>query len=104
MKIEIKMNETVEEIIDRVEEEEGIVSYEYAAVSHGNNIARVIIGGDLLAMDVHGSWNHKGITTLQLYFDVYFNDDDEANTYWVDEYGSVISAFNAAMTGAIGGI
>lgn len=103
MKIEIKMTETVEEIIDRIIEEEGIVSYEYAVVSHCGNVARVLIGGDMLQMDVNGSWNHKGNKFLHIYFDVYFNDDDEAKTYWVDKYSSVIAAFYDAITGAIGG-
>ena len=34
MKIEIKMTETVEEIIDRIVEEEGAFSYEYASVTN----------------------------------------------------------------------
>lgn len=103
MKIEIKMSETVEEIIDRIVEEEGAFSYEYASVTNGDNVARVLIGGDVLHMDLNGSWNHKGIKTLHPYFDVYFNNDDEAKTYWVDEYDSVISAFYDAFTRAIGG-
>lgn len=102
MKIEIKMTETVEEIIDRIIEEEGIAAYEYAVVSHNDNVARVIIGGDMLQMNVHGAWNHSSVMSLHLYFDVYFNDDDEAKTYWVEDYSSVASAFYAAMTVAIG--
>lgn len=104
MKIEIKMTETVEEIIEKIIKEEGIVSYEYAVVSHNGNEARVIIGGDMLNMDVHGAWNHKGAKYLHIYFDVYFSDDDDAKTCWVEDYNSVISAFEDAMVGAIGGL
>lgn len=104
MKIEIKMSETVEEIIDRIVKEEGAFSYEYATVTNGDNVARVLIGGDMLNMDVHGAWNHKGAKYLHIYFDVYFSDDDVAKTCWVEDYNSVIAAFEDAMTGAIGGI
>lgn len=103
MKIEIKMTETVEEIIDRIIEEEGVVSYEYAKVTHNGNEARIIIGGDMLQMDLHGVWNHKGAKCLHIYFDVYFSDDDEAKTCWVEDYNSVNDAFCDAITGAIGG-
>lgn len=102
MKIEIKMTETVEEIIDRIAEEEGIVSYEYAVVSHNGKEARIIIGGDMLHMDLHGAWSYNGATLLHIYFDIYFDDDDEAKTYWVEDYSSVASAFYAAMAVAIG--
>ena len=106
MRIEIKMTETVEEIIDRIIEEQGAYSYEYAVVSHHSNVARVIIGGDMLQMDLDGSWNHKGDRYLHIYFDVYENDDDEAKTFWVEKYVSVGKAFalamNRAMSCAIG--
>lgn len=101
MKIEIKMTETVEEIIDRIIEEEGIVSYEYAVVSHNGNEARVIIGGDMLHMDLHGKWNHSGVQKLHLYFDVYFNDEDEAVTYWMSDYAQEMYAFVSAMKCAV---
>lgn len=104
MKIEIKMTETVEEIIDRIIEEEGVVAYEYAVVSHNDNVARVIIGGDMLHMDLHGAWSYNGVALLHIYFDIYFDDDDEATTYWVEEYSSVISAFYNAITGAMVGV
>lgn len=101
MKIEIKMTETVEEIIDRIAEEEGIVSYEYAVVSHNGDEARIIIGGDMLQMDVHGEWNHSGVLTLHLYVDVYFNDDDEAVTFWMSDYVDEMIAFAKAMSAAM---
>lgn len=101
MKIEIKMTETVEEIIDRIVEEEGAFSYEYAVVSHNSNVARVIIGGDMLQMDVHGEWNHSGVLTLHLYVDVYFNDDDEAVTYWMSDFVVETYAFVEAMRAAM---
>lgn len=104
MKIEIKMTETVEEIIDRIIKEEGIAAYEYAVVSHNGNEARVIIGGDMLHMNLHGEWNHNGVKSLHIYFDVYFSGDDAARTYWVEECRSVISAFYAAITGAMVGV
>ena len=100
MKIEIKMTETVEEIIDRIIEEEGTFSYEYAVVSH-SSVARVIIGGDMLQMDLDGSWNHKGVKYLHIYFDVYVDDDDEAMTFWVEKYVSVGKAFALAMNHAM---
>lgn len=102
MKIEIKMTETVEEIIDRIIEEEGLFSYEYAVVSHCGNVARIIIGGDMLQMELNGSWNHKGIRYLHIYFDVYADDDDEAMTFWVEKYVSVGKAFTLAMNHAMG--
>lgn len=104
MKIEIKMTETVEEIIGRIIEEKGIVAYEYAKVTHNGNEARIIIGGDMLNMDLRGAWNHKCVMPLHVYFDVYLNDDDKATTYWVEEYSSVISAFYNAITGAMVGV
>lgn len=97
MKIEIKMTETVEEIIDRIIEEEGIVAYEYAKVTHNGNEARIIIGGDMLNMDLHGAWNHKCVMSLHVYFDVYFNDEDEAATYWMSDYASQMYAFVYAV-------
>ena len=101
MKIEIKMTETVEEIIDRIVEEEGTFSYEYASVTNGNNVARVIIGGDMLQMDVHGEWHHNGVLKLHLYVDVYFNDDDEAVTYWMSDFVVETYAFVEAMSAAM---
>lgn len=101
MKIEIKMTETVEEIIDRIIEEEGIVSYEYAKVTHNGNEARVIIGGDMLQMDVHGEWHHNGVLKLHLYVDVYFNGDDEAVTFWMSDYVDEMIAFTKAMSAAM---
>lgn len=86
MKIEIKMTETVEEIIDRICEKEGIFSYEYASVTNGNNVARVLIGGDVL---------HN------IYFDVYANDEEEATTFWVGKNVSVGKAFALAMNCAM---
>lgn len=97
MKIEIKMTETVEEIIDRIIEEEGIVSYEYAKITHNGNEARLIIGGDMLQMDLHGEWNHNGVQRLHLYVDVYFNDEDEAVTYWLSDYAVEMYAFVSAV-------
>lgn len=97
MKIEIKMTEAVEEIIDRISEEEGIVSYEYAVVSHNGNEARIIIGGDMLQMDLHGEWNHNGVQRLHLYVDVYLNDEDEAVTYWLSDYAVELYAFVSAV-------
>ena len=101
MKIEIKMTETVEEIIDRIVEEEGAFSYEYAVVSHHDNVARVLIGGDMLQMDVHGEWHHNGVLKLHLYVDVYYNDDDEAVTYWMSDYVDEMIAFAKAMSAAM---
>lgn len=101
MKIEIKMTETVEEIIDRIVEEEGIVSYEYASVTNGENVARVILGGDMLQMDVHGEWNHSGVLKLHLYVDVYFDNDDEAVTFWMSDYADEMCAFAKAMSAAM---
>lgn len=101
MKIEIKMPETVEEIIDRIIEEGGASPYEYAVVSHHGNVARVIIGGDMLQMDVHGEWNHSGVLKLHLYVDVYFNDDDEAVTYWMPDFVVETYAFVEAMSAAM---
>lgn len=101
MKIEIKMTETVEEIIDRIVEEEGAFSYEYASVTNGDNVARVLIGGDMLQMDVHGEWNHGGVLKLHLYVDVYYNDDDEATTYWMSDYAVEMNAFVEAMSTAM---
>lgn len=100
MKIEVKMTETVEEIIDRIIEEEGAFSYEYAVVSH-SSVARVIIGGDMLQMDVHGEWHHNGVLKLRLYVDVYFNDDDEAVTFWMSDYVDEMIAFAKAMSAAM---
>ena len=96
MKIEVKMTETVEEIIDKIVEESGAFPYEYAVVSH-LNVARVLVGGDMLQMDLNGSWNHKGVKYLHIYFDVYVDDDDEAMTFWVEKYVSVGEAFTSAM-------
>lgn len=101
MKIEITMTETVEGIIDRIIEEEGIVSYEYAKVTHNGNEARIIIGGDVLHMDLHGKWNHSGVQKLHLYADVYFNDEDEAVTYWMSDYAVEMNAFAKAMSAAM---
>ena len=101
MKIEIKMTETIEEIIDRIVEEEGAFSYEYASVTNGENVARVLIGGDMLQMDVHGSWNHGGVLKLHLYVDVYYNDDDEAVTFWMSDYVDEMIAFAKAMSAAM---
>lgn len=101
MKIEIKMTETVEEIIDRIIEEEGIVPYEYAKVTHNGNEARIIIGGDMMQMDAGGSWNHKGVKYLHIYFDVYTPDDDEAMTFWVEKHVSTGEAFTLAMNCAL---
>lgn len=107
MKVEIKMTETVEEIIDRIAEEEGNFSYEYAVVSHHDNVARVIIGGDMLQMDLHGEWHHNGVLKLHLYVDVYYNDDDEATTYWMSDYAvemyALVEAMRAAMQMVFGG-
>lgn len=101
MKIEIKMTESVEEIIDRIIEEDGTFSYECAVVSHHSNVAQIVAGGDMLQMDLHGSWNHKGDRYLHVYFDVYANDDDEAMTFWVEKYVSVGKAFASAMNHAM---
>ena len=101
MKIEIKMTETVEEIIDRIVEEEGAFSYEYATVTNGDNAARVLIGGDMLQMYVHGEWNHGGVLKLHLYVDVYYNDDDEATTFWMSDYAADMYAFVEAMNTAM---
>lgn len=107
MKIEIKMTETVEEIIDRIIEIEGIVAYEYAVVSHNNNVARIFIGGDMLHMDLHGKWNHSGVQKLHLYVDVYFNDENEAVTYWMSDYVvemlAFVDAVECAMKMVLGG-
>ena len=100
MKIEIKMPETVEEIIDKIVEEGGASPYEYAVVSHHNNVARVIIGGDMLLMDLHGKWRHSGVSKLHLYVDVYFNDD-EAVTYWMSDFVAKTYAFVEAMRAAM---
>ena len=101
MKIEIKMTETVEKIIDRIVEEEGDFSYEYAVVSHHDNVARVILGGDMLQMDVHGEWHHNGVLKLHLYVDVYFDNDDEAVTFWMSDYTVETYAFAKAMSAAM---
>lgn len=101
MKIEIKMTETVEEIIDKIVEEEGDFFYEYAVVSHHDNVARVILGGDMLQMDVHGEWNHSGVSKLHLYVDVYFNNDDEPVTYWMSDFVVGTYAFVEAMRAAM---
>ena len=101
MKIEIKMTETVEEIIDKIVEEDGASPYEYAVVSHRDNVARVIIGGDMLQMDLHGKWRHSGVSKLHLYVDVYFNDDDEAVTYWMSDFVVGTYAFVEAMRAAM---
>lgn len=101
MKIEVNTRETVEETIDRVIKEDGIEAFEYASATHRDDIARVVIGGDLLTMDVHGQWHHKGAPYLHSYFDVYINDNDGAITFWIANYNSVGSAFADAMKYAI---
>ena len=68
---------------------------------------REIIGGDMLHMDLHGEWNHNGVERLHLYVDVYFNDEDEAVTYWLSDYAvemyAFVSAVKCAMDMVLGG-
>lgn len=82
-------------------EQSYIEAYEYASVTNGDNVARVLVGGDMLQMDVHGEWNHSGVLKLHLYVDVYYNDDDEAVTYWMSDYVDEMIAFAKAMSAAM---
>lgn len=54
-----------------------------------------------MQMDVHGSWNHGGVLKMHLYVDVYYNDDDEAVTYWMSDYVDEMIAFAKAMSAAM---
>ena len=55
----------------------------------------------MLHMDVHGEWNHSGVLKLHLYVDVYFDNDDEAVTFWMSDYAVEMYAFAKAMSAAM---
>lgn len=54
--------------------------------------------------NIHGAWviyGDIGVQKLHLYADVYFNDEDEAVTYWMSDYAQEMYAFVSAMKCAV---